>query len=47
MLRSGAEGTDISLDLLDYYTSREGLYLYEFMGDKERRKKAELIFDAL
>lgn len=39
MLRSGAEGTDISLDLLDYYSFREGLYLCEFMGDKERDEK--------
>lgn len=38
MLRSGAEGTDISLDLLGYYSFREGLYLCEFMADKERRK---------
>lgn len=39
MLRSGAEGSDISLDLLDYCSFREGLYLCDFMGNKERGKK--------
>lgn len=48
MLRSGAEGTDISLDLLDCSSSREGLYLcVSPLEIKRAENMAEFIFDVL
>lgn len=47
MLPWGAEGTDISLDLLDCYSFGEGLHLCEFTGDKEREIMTKKIFDVL